>query len=175
MAAKDKRQAILAAAERLLLKHGLRGTSMEAVAQAAGVAKATLYANFTQKEQICTCVGQDITSRWRLAFDAALAEEGDLPRRIASALTGLHRAAGPVLAAGLAAEAPAFPAFSDFDAQLVTRLEGELERAGVERPRFVAQLLLASAEGIARRAQSPAELGPALRHLAESLAVTTKT
>jgi hypothetical protein len=39
----------------------------------------------------------------------------------------------------------------------------------VARSRLVAQLLLAAAYGIGHKAQSPAELGPALRLLAERL------
>ena len=43
-AAEGKRETILRAASTLFLKHGLRGTSMEAIARAAGIAKPTLYA-----------------------------------------------------------------------------------------------------------------------------------
>ena len=47
-----KREAILAAARTLFLKHGLRGTSMEAIAREAGIAKPTLYAYFPDKAAI---------------------------------------------------------------------------------------------------------------------------
>ena len=55
------------------------------------------------------------------------------------------------------------------DDELAAALEAELTIAGVMRPRLVAQLLLAAAYGIGHKAQSPAELGPALRLLAERL------
>jgi TetR/AcrR family transcriptional repressor of mexJK operon len=47
-----KRRAILAAASQLFLARGYAGTSMAAVAQAAGVAKLTVYAHFADKETL---------------------------------------------------------------------------------------------------------------------------
>lgn len=53
----EKRRAILAAAGRLFLEHGLDRTSMDAVAQEAGVSKQTVYSHFTGKEDLLTaCV-----------------------------------------------------------------------------------------------------------------------
>jgi TetR/AcrR family transcriptional repressor of mexJK operon len=47
-----KRRAIQAAASRLFLARGFAGTSMQAVAQAAGVSKLTVYAHFADKESL---------------------------------------------------------------------------------------------------------------------------
>lgn len=47
-----KRVAILAAAKRLFASRGLAGTSMEAIASAAGVSKLTLYSHFSRKEAL---------------------------------------------------------------------------------------------------------------------------
>jgi TetR/AcrR family transcriptional repressor of mexJK operon len=47
-----KRRAVLAAASRLFLARGYAGTSMDAVAQAAGVSKLTVYAHFADKESL---------------------------------------------------------------------------------------------------------------------------
>jgi hypothetical protein len=55
------------------------------------------------------------------------------------------------------------------DDELAAALEVELAMAGVVRARLVTQMLLAAAYGIGHKAQSPAELGPALRLLAERL------
>ncbi len=51
--AEAKRDAIITAAGNLMLKHGLRGTSMEAIAREARIAKPTLYAYFPDKEAVC--------------------------------------------------------------------------------------------------------------------------
>lgn len=48
----EKRDAVLHAATRLFLERGFSGTSMEAVAEAAGVAKLTVYAHFGGKDQL---------------------------------------------------------------------------------------------------------------------------
>jgi TetR/AcrR family transcriptional repressor of mexJK operon len=47
-----KRRAILDAATAAFLEHGYRGTSMDAVAAAAGVSKQTVYQHFGSKEQL---------------------------------------------------------------------------------------------------------------------------
>ena len=53
------------------------------------------------------------------------------------------------------------PLMRDFEAELTQRLEHDLAQAGVLRSRLLAQLLLAASGGIADRATTPAELGPA--------------
>lgn len=47
-----KRQAILAAAQALFLRHGYEGSSMEAIAREAGVSKLTVYSHFSDKETL---------------------------------------------------------------------------------------------------------------------------
>jgi TetR/AcrR family transcriptional repressor of mexJK operon len=49
-----KRQAIIAAATELFLRHGYLGTSMDQVTVAAAVSKPTVYKFFTDKEQLFT-------------------------------------------------------------------------------------------------------------------------
>lgn len=48
----DKRAAILRASNRLFAAQGLAGTSMEAIAAAAGVSKLTLYSHFSNKDEL---------------------------------------------------------------------------------------------------------------------------
>ncbi|HUP92146.1 MAG TPA: TetR/AcrR family transcriptional regulator [Solimonas sp.] len=47
-----KREAMLAAAKRLFAAGGLEGTSMDAIAAAAGVSKLTLYSHFANKDEL---------------------------------------------------------------------------------------------------------------------------
>lgn len=51
-----KQGAILLAARRLFLQHGMAGVTMEAVAAAAGVSKMTLYSRFRDKEALFEAV-----------------------------------------------------------------------------------------------------------------------
>jgi TetR/AcrR family transcriptional repressor of mexJK operon len=54
----QKRDAILSAASDLFLENGIERTSMDAVAQRAGVSKQTVYSHFAGKEDLLTaCVG----------------------------------------------------------------------------------------------------------------------
>ena len=57
----EKRASILQAAKRLFTTQGFEGTSMDAIASAAGVSKLTVYSHFQDKERLfaaaveCVC------------------------------------------------------------------------------------------------------------------------
>jgi len=80
-----KRAAILAAASDLFVTHGYGAVSMDAVARAACVSKATLYAYFASKAVLFATIIQD-ACRENLAADAFLPEDGD---DLVGALTAL--------------------------------------------------------------------------------------
>jgi AcrR family transcriptional regulator len=171
-----RREAILVATQTLLLKHGLRGTSMEAIARAAGIAKPTLYAYFPDKPAIFLALVERLVAAWRRAFVDALEGDGDIVQRVGAALTAKHKAAMRLLAGSPHAaelygeqDRLAAPQFRALDAELSAALERQLAAAGVVRARLIAQMLLAASAGIGHKAQSPAELGPALRLLSERL------
>ena len=64
-----------------------------------------------------------------------------------------------------------FPALiAAMDLGIETGITETLAAAGAARPRPQAQLLLAAAYGIGRKAASPAEAGPAIRLMVERLA-----
>jgi AcrR family transcriptional regulator len=174
--AEGKREAILQAARGLILKHGLRGTSMEAIARAAGIAKPTLYAYFPDKPAVFAALMDDLVGAWRREFLIALHGEGDVVERIGAALAAKHKAVMRLLAGSPHAEElygehdrSAAPQFKVLDAELAAALEAELMQAGVARARQLTQLILAASFGIGHKAQSVAELGPALRLVAERL------
>jgi AcrR family transcriptional regulator len=171
-----KRETILTAAGDLFLKHGLRGATMEAIARAAGVAKPTLYAYFPDKAAVFRALVDDLVATWRADLLAALGGEGDVVARTAAALTAKHKAAMRLLAGSPHAaelygehDRLAGPQFGAFEAELAAALQAELSRAGVGNARHLTQVLLAAAYGIGHKAQTPAELGPALRLLSERL------
>jgi AcrR family transcriptional regulator len=72
-----KDEAILTAAQTLFLERGFEGVSVDAIAEAAGVAKATVYARFPDKESLLRTA---ITSKCTAFLGAAqdeIAPEGD--------------------------------------------------------------------------------------------------
>ncbi len=172
----SKRGRILQAAHALVLKHGLRGTSMEAIARAAGIAKPTLYAYFADKPEIFAALTGELIATWRAECLAALRWEGGVVQRVAAALTARHKAALRLRAASPhaaelfgGADSAAGAPLTAFETELGAAIEWELTAAGATRPRLLAQLLLAASSGIAQRATSPAELGPAIRLLSERM------
>jgi TetR/AcrR family transcriptional repressor of mexJK operon len=82
----EKAAAILQAAGDLFLSQGLNSTSMEAVAQRAGVSKQTVYGHFENKDELFRrCIGNKVAS---YGFDEQLTPpEGELR----TALLGLVR------------------------------------------------------------------------------------
>lgn len=71
----QKRDAILGAASHLFLENGIERTSMDAVAQRAGVSKQTVYSHFAGKEDLLTaCVGCKLEAYdvVRIAHNASL-------------------------------------------------------------------------------------------------------
>ena len=176
MTAASKRDAILEAASALFLKHGLRGTSMEAIARAAGIAKPTLYAYFDDKNAVFSALAATLIAGWRADFRAALNGPGDVVQRIGAALTAKYKGSMQLLAESPHAEELygehdrlAAPQFRTLDAEMAKELEAQLTAARVVRARLVTQVLLAAAYGIGHKARAAAELGPALRLLAERL------
>jgi AcrR family transcriptional regulator len=169
-------EAILDAAQELVLKHGLRGTSMEAIAGRAGIAKPTLYAYFPDKPAVFAALLDRLIAAWRGEFLTALAGEGDVVQRIAAALTAKNKAVWRLLAQSPHADElyeehdrGGAAQFAALERELGDTIEHELTLAGIARARLFAQLLMAASYGIGRKAQSPAELGPALRLITERL------
>ncbi|MDO9712799.1 TetR/AcrR family transcriptional regulator [Paracraurococcus lichenis] len=88
-AASPKRRAILAAATRLFMAEGYGAVSMDAVAKAAAVSKATLYAHFGAKDRLFAAIITEACETMRgLACGEAGAE--DLPPRAALRRLGRH-------------------------------------------------------------------------------------
>lgn len=174
--AADKKGKILEAAKGLILRNGLRGTSMEAIAKAAGIAKPTLYTQFGDKEAVFSALVDLLIAEWRAVFLEGLRGEGDVVSRIATGLANKHKATLRLLSGSPHAEElsgehdrSAAAQFGLFEAEIADAIERELTLAGAARPRPMTQMLLAAAMGISKKVQSVAELGPAIRLLTERL------
>jgi TetR/AcrR family transcriptional repressor of mexJK operon len=83
----DRRRRILEAAARLFMAEGYGATSMDRVARAAGVSKATLYAHFRAKEQLFTTIVAEECARHGAAEPHVLA-----PAALPEALRGMGHA-----------------------------------------------------------------------------------
>jgi AcrR family transcriptional regulator len=167
---------MLEAARYLILRQGLRATTMEAVAREAGVAKPTLYAYFPDKDAVFAGIVDDLIAEVGRGFDTALGGEGDVVVRIGNAIAAKYKTVARVLEGSPHGdelygehERSAAPQFRAIERKVETDITEALRAAGVERARPLAQLLLAGAYGIGRKATSAAEIGPAIRLLTERL------
>ena len=165
-----KDEQILVAAQSLFLRLGLRGTSMEAVARQAGVAKPTLYKYFADKQAIYDALLTRLLEELRRIAEAAFAGPGSATERVAAALAGKHKFLFQFLEGSPHAEelymAPkreSLQSLEAFDRWLKAEIVSAFAREGQSDGVSLAPLLMATADGIARHATRAGEIGPAIR------------
>jgi AcrR family transcriptional regulator len=91
------REAIIAAAERLFLAHGFGAVSMDELAEAAGVARRTLYNQFSSKEDIFREMLLGLTAQLEDALPPGIETQGGIEQvlpLIADAILELHKRPG---------------------------------------------------------------------------------
>ncbi len=81
-----KRALILAAAEQLYLRYGIRRTSMDDVAREAGIAKGTIYLYYDSKETLNAAVVEKVCADILADGRRALGEPGTLVQRLVAFL-----------------------------------------------------------------------------------------
>jgi TetR/AcrR family transcriptional regulator, regulator of autoinduction and epiphytic fitness len=90
----ESREAIGAAAGRLFLERGFGSVSMDELAEAAGVARRTLYNQFTSKEEIFREMLLRLSGQLEHAFPPGVETQGDVEevlRTIARIIVDLHK------------------------------------------------------------------------------------
>lgn len=90
----DSRSAIIDAAERLFLEQGFGSVSMDQLAEAAGVARRTLYNQFSSKEEIFREMLLRVSAQLERAFPPGVETAGDAEhvlRLIARIILQLHK------------------------------------------------------------------------------------
>lgn len=87
-AGSGKREAILAAAELRFARYGYRRTSMEDIAEEAGISRAGLYLEFPNKEEIFVTAARALHEQAVAAVGEALGGEGPLGERLVAAVLG---------------------------------------------------------------------------------------
>ena len=88
------REAIVEAAERLFLERGFGAVSMDELAEAAGVARRTLYNQFTSKEEIFREMLLRVAGQLEDAFPPGIETQGNVEhvlRLIARVILDLHK------------------------------------------------------------------------------------
>jgi TetR/AcrR family transcriptional regulator of autoinduction and epiphytic fitness len=91
------REAIVSAAERLFLERGFGSVSMDELAEAAGVARRTLYNQFASKEEIFREMLRGVAGQIEGAFPPGIETQGDVEdvlRLVARMILGLHKQPG---------------------------------------------------------------------------------
>ena len=92
--ARQSRSAIIDAAERLVLERGFGSVSMDELAEAAGVARRTLYNQFSSKEEIFRETLLRVSDQFEDVLPPGIETQGDVEdvlRLIAQAILQLHK------------------------------------------------------------------------------------
>lgn len=176
-----RRERLLDAAEALFVAQGFRATSIEGIAEAAGMSKVTLYGYFRDKEAVFAAVAERIADAMEQAVEAALAADAPFPAPLAMALIAKHSLvqtrvqrsafAGELFQAKAVHVAQRFAALDD---AIIRGLTAALEREGhsTENAAEIAMLLFSAANGIANRAGDGAVLASRIDRLVRAITVT---
>lgn len=170
-----KREGILEAARNLFLRNGLRGTTMEAIAREARIAKPTLYAHFPDKDAVFLAIVEQLLAAKIAAFEAGLAGDGPVEARVGAALAAEFGVIATALAGSphvdelFAAHRQGAELFRLSDERVATRLQAELAAADIAEAPALARLLLDAAFGLAQKAIGRSDLGADIRLLATRL------
>lgn len=177
MAKPSKRELILDAATRLFSRYGVRGTTMEAIAQEAGVAKPTAYAYFSDKEEVFLAVCERVAEGVLEGTTRAIAGKKSVKKRVTDALLAKFGVVFALVYGSPHAkeilestDTHARKLFEDTDARYIRMLARALEGARLPKnttPRRVAEILFASADGISSNVKSLAELESKLEALVD--------
>lgn len=173
--AAEKRSRILDAARVLFVRNGLRGTTMEAIAREAGVAKPTLYSYFSDKEAVFTAILDDLSEALVAAFEAGMAGPGGVAQRIGAALAGKYGTiaavvdGSPFIEELYSSHSRVSARFRALDVRMNEAILTALREAGVREPGELNRLLQAAAFGVARKLIDETSVRAALPILAERL------
>lgn len=165
----DRRARILEAARVLILKQGLRATTMEAIAALAQIAKPTLYRYYRDKKALFTELVTELVLDLHAEFDAALKREGTIADRIATALTLRYQRLSDTLAHSPFAEELLGEGDRMVQAQMKVADEAAnaaihrlVVASGVADPDLTTETLLAACYGLFRKSRPGSDLGPAI-------------
>lgn len=173
-----RRAAILEAAKGVFLRYGLKKTSMDDLARAAGLSRQSLYLHFATKEALFRETLLQLIATSRAACRAAFArEELDVEARLLTAFEAVHGyAIGPPGAEHMdellgTAVALVGPALEEVEQALVADVARALRGAGVAArwkdagvsAKDLAELLHATSHGLKHRVSTLADYQARMR------------
>lgn len=164
-----RRDKLLDVAERLFIAQGFRATTMEGLAEAAGLSKVTVYGYFPDKDAAFQAVAIRLAERLKAAVLAALGQAGPLADRVSAALTAKHGMVfdlvrtSPFAAELLSRKADLPHIFVALDAELTQAIAAETGDDDL------AKLLFDAAMGIADGAASRAGMERDIKRLVSRL------
>ncbi|MVS99279.1 TetR/AcrR family transcriptional regulator [Devosia marina] len=153
----EKRMRILAAAREMFLRQGLRATTMEAIAKSAGMAKPTLYAEYSDKDAVFLAVLEQLVADKLTRFETELDRPGPLLERIGDALAAEFEVIASALAGSphvdelFSAHRQGASLFADSERIVRDRLSNELAKAGAADAERLARLVLDASFGVAQK------------------------
>jgi AcrR family transcriptional regulator len=153
-----RRDKLLDVAELLFTTTGFRATTIEGLAEAAGLSKVTVYGYFNDKDAVFEAVALRLAGRLRAAVMGQLNTDGPLAERVTQALMVKHGMIYDLVrTSAFASELMAQKAvvgriFNELDADLVAKMGAMLQDAQAAR------ILFNSAMGIANASASKAEM-----------------
>lgn len=171
----EKRRRMLDAARFLILRDGLRGTTMEAIAREAGVAKATLYAQFPDKTAVFAGIVDTVLGEIGAAFDAGMAQAGPIEERIGAALAGQYLALANALQGSphagelMSEHKRSAMALETIEQDFGGAIGAALAAEGVKDASELAHLLAAAAYGIALKTRDNDAMQEGIRRLCRRL------
>jgi AcrR family transcriptional regulator len=152
------RERIIAAAADLFLKQGIRGVGVEAIAEAAGTNKMTLYRHFASKDELIAEWARGIVAQKEAEWEELSAKHPgdpqgqlqDWSRRVASKLAAMEKR-GSMLANALAElpdrDHPARRVIQAHKLREQKRVQQLCEEAGFQDPGLAANLFYMLLEG----------------------------
>lgn len=171
-----RRDRILDAAESLFARVGLRSATMEAIAAASSISKATLYAYFPDKMAVFSAVASRLASDMQSGVIKALEGKGRLVDRLSNALLAKHGRAfdaaigSPHRLELLDTRRHEFgQLFNAMDRAIEDAIFQALQAAGCSAPRDDARLIFCASIGISEQAKSREELEVDLRRLVSAI------
>lgn len=179
------RQRLLDAADRLFYAHGINATGVDAVIEAADVARMTFYKHFGGKDGLIAAYLEGRDMRWRVTWEDAIIAAGDDPRaRLLAVFDALEPwAVEPCYRGCSFANAAAELADHDHPARRVVsahkqamrqRLTELAHAAGFADPeRVVAQLLMLVEGAITTTALGTVDKAPETAHATAQQLLTT--
>ena len=182
------RERILAAADDLFRKQGIRGVGVEAIAEAAGTNKMTLYRYFESKEElIAECVRGIIAEKDAEWDEMSAAHKGDpqghlleWSRRLAAKLAAME-GRGSMLHNAIAElpepDHPARRVIQGYKQREHKRVRRLCEDAGFQNPDLAANLFYMMLEGASSCVQSigPKQIGEHLVQLVDLMVENART